>query len=55
VKKIGIDEAVNRAFRSVSGLENKAEEPLECQVMKLTEVIQQLQQRVVDLELQNIL
>jgi hypothetical protein len=53
-KKIGIEEAVNRAFRSVTGLEQKAEEPIECQVMKLDEVIQQLQQRVVELELQAI-
>jgi hypothetical protein len=54
VKQIGIEEAVNRAFLSVTGLEKKAEEPLEKQVMKLAEVIQQLQQRVVDLELQTI-
>jgi hypothetical protein len=54
MKQIGIEEAVNRAFLSVTGLEQKAEEPLECQVMKLAEVIQQLQQRVVDLELQTI-
>jgi hypothetical protein len=53
-KQIGIEEAVNRAFRSVTGLEQKAEEPIECQVMKLAEVIQQLQQRVVELELQAI-
>jgi hypothetical protein len=53
-KQIGIEEAVNRAFRSVTGLEQKAEEPLDRQVMKLAEVIQQLQQRVVDLELQII-
>jgi uncharacterized protein YaaN involved in tellurite resistance len=32
-------------------LEQKAEEPLDYQVMKLAEVIQQLQQRVMDLEL----
>jgi vacuolar-type H+-ATPase subunit D/Vma8 len=54
VKKIGIEEAVNGAFRSVIGLEKKAEEPIERQVMKLAEVIQQLQQRVVELELQTI-
>jgi hypothetical protein len=53
-KQIGIEEAVNRAFLSVTGLEHKAEEPIECQVMKLVEVIQQLQQRVVELELQAI-
>jgi hypothetical protein len=55
VKQIGIEELVNRAFRSVSGLEQKAKEPIERQVMKLAEVIQQLQQRVVELELQAIL
>jgi hypothetical protein len=38
----------------VTGLEQKAEEPIERQVMKLAEVIQQLQQRVVELELQTI-
>jgi hypothetical protein len=53
-KQIGIEEAVNRAFHSVTSLEQKAEEPLDRQVMKLAEVIQQLQQRVIDLELQII-
>jgi hypothetical protein len=28
-KQIGIEEAVNRAFHSVTGLEQKAEEPLD--------------------------
>jgi hypothetical protein len=36
------------------GLEHKAEEPIERQVMNLSEVIQQMQQRVVELELQSI-
>jgi hypothetical protein len=53
-KQIGIEEAVNRAFRSVTGLEQKEEDPIERQVMMLVEVIQQLQQRVMDLELQTI-
>jgi hypothetical protein len=53
-KKIGMEEEVNRAFFSVTGLEQKREEPFERQVMKLAEVIQQLQQRVVELELQTI-
>jgi D-alanyl-D-alanine dipeptidase len=35
-----IEEAVNRAFLSVTILEKKAEEPIEHQVMKLDEVIQ---------------
>jgi hypothetical protein len=39
---------------SITGLEKKREEPFECQVMKLVKVIQQLQQRVVELELQTI-
>jgi hypothetical protein len=38
----------------MTGLEKKVEEPIECQVMKLDEVIHQLQQRVMELELQNI-
>jgi hypothetical protein len=54
-KQIGIEEVVNIAFRSVIGLEQKAKEPSDRQVMKLVEVIQQLQQRVVELELQAIL
>jgi len=54
MKQIGIEEAVNRSFHSVTGLEQKEKEPIECQVMKLAEVIQQLQQRVVDLELHTI-
>jgi len=48
---IEIEQAVNKAFLSVTDLEHKAEEPLERQVMKLDEVIKQLQQRVVELEL----
>jgi hypothetical protein len=54
VMQIEIKEVVNRAFLSVTGLEQKAEEPIEHQVMKLVEVIQQLQQRVVKLEIQAI-
>ena len=38
----------------MNGLEKKDEEPIEHQVTKLAEVIQQLQQRVVELELQTI-
>jgi hypothetical protein len=34
-----MEEAVNRAFRSITSLEQKREEPFECQVMKLDEVI----------------
>ena len=54
VKKVRIEEAINRAFRSVTGLEQNVKEPLYRQVIKLVEVIQQIQQRVVDLELQII-
>ena len=53
-KKILIEEEVKRSFRSMTSLKHKAKEPIECQVMKLVEVIQQLQQRVVELELQAI-
>jgi hypothetical protein len=53
-KQIEIEEAVNRAFLSVTNLEKKVEEPIEHQVMKLAEFIQQLQQRVMELELQTI-
>jgi hypothetical protein len=51
VKQIGIEEEVNKAFLSMIGLEQKTEEPIERQVMKLSEVIQQLQQRVMELNL----
>jgi hypothetical protein len=51
MKQIRIEEVVNREFFSVTVLEKMAEEPLDHQVMKLVEVIQQLQQRVMDLEL----
>jgi hypothetical protein len=35
-----MEEVVNRAFHSITGLEQKREEPFERQVMKLVEVIQ---------------
>jgi hypothetical protein len=50
-KQIGIEEEVNRAFLSMTGFEQKAKDPIEHQVMMLAEVVEQLQQRVVDLEL----
>ena len=53
-KQRGIEEAFNRSFLSLIGLEQKAEEPIEHQVMKLAEVIQKIQQRVMELELQTI-
>jgi hypothetical protein len=49
-----MEDIVNRAFLSITGLEKKREEPFECQLMKLVEVIQQLQQRVMELKLQTI-
>jgi hypothetical protein len=36
------------------GLEKKEEDPVEHQVAKLVEAIQQLQQRITDLELQSV-
>jgi hypothetical protein len=35
----------------MTGLEKKAKEPIEHQVMKLDEVIQEIQQRVMELEI----
>jgi hypothetical protein len=48
---IGFKEAVTRALRSVTGLEQMEEEQVEIQVRKLVESIQQLQQRIAELEL----
>jgi VIT1/CCC1 family predicted Fe2+/Mn2+ transporter len=53
-KQVGIEEIVNISFHFMTGLEKKIEEPIEHQVMKLAEVIQQLQKRVVELELHTI-
>jgi uncharacterized protein YaaN involved in tellurite resistance len=36
----------------MTGLEKKEEDPVEHQVARLVEAIQQLQQRIIDLELQ---
>jgi chromosome segregation ATPase len=54
VEQIGVKEAVSRALRSVTGLEKKEEDPVEHQVAQLAEAIQQLQQRIADLELQTV-
>jgi hypothetical protein len=54
VEQVGVKEAVSRALRSVMGLEKKEEDPVEHQVAKLVEAIQQLQQRIADLELQTV-
>jgi hypothetical protein len=48
---MGVKEAVTRALRSVSGLAQMEEETTESQVEKFVESIQQLQERVVELEL----
>jgi chromosome segregation ATPase len=54
MEQVGVKEAVNRALRSVMGLEKKEEDPVEHQVAQLAEAIQQLQQRIADLELQTV-
>jgi hypothetical protein len=53
-EKIGVREAVTRALHSVSGLAHMEEETVESQVGKLAKAIQQLQARVVELELQAV-
>jgi hypothetical protein len=52
VKQVGVKESVRRALRSLTSLEKMEEDIVENQVAKLDEAIQQLQQRVVELELQ---
>jgi DNA primase len=54
MEQVGVKEAVSRALRSVTGLEKKEEDPVEHQVAQLVEAIQQLQQRIADLELQTV-
>jgi hypothetical protein len=46
VEQVGVKEVVNRALHSVTGLEKKEEDPVEHQVVKIVESIQQLQQRI---------
>jgi chromosome segregation ATPase len=53
-EQLEVKEAVNRALRSVTGLEPKAEDRVEHQVEQLVEAIQQLQQRIADLELRTV-
>jgi hypothetical protein len=50
-EKLEVKEAVSRALHSVTVLEIKAEDRVTQQVEHLTEVIQQLQQCIADLEL----
>jgi uncharacterized protein YaaN involved in tellurite resistance len=54
MEQVGFKEAVNKALRSVTGLEKMKEDPMENQVANLVEAIQHLQQRVVELELQTV-
>jgi prefoldin subunit 5 len=54
VKQIGIKEAVNKTLLSVTSLEKKEEDPMEHQVTKLSEAIQELHQRITNLELQTV-
>jgi hypothetical protein len=51
---VGVKEAVNRALRSMTGLEKKEEDPVEHQVEQLAESIQQLQHIIVDVELRTV-
>jgi hypothetical protein len=51
-EKTAVKEVVSKALRSVSGLAQEEHEAVEVQVMKLVEAIQQLQERVTELEIQ---
>jgi hypothetical protein len=42
---------VHITLRSVTGLEKKGEEAVEHQVVQLVEAIQEIQQRIIDMEL----
>jgi hypothetical protein len=42
-EQVGVKEEVCRALLSMTGLEKMEEDPMESQVVKLTEAIQQLQ------------
>jgi predicted nucleic acid-binding Zn-ribbon protein len=53
-KQVGVKQAVNGALCSVTGLEKKVKDQVENQVVQLVEAIQQLQQRIADLELQTV-
>jgi hypothetical protein len=52
VEQIRVKEVVKKEFLFVIGFEQMEEDPIVNQVMKLAEAIQQLQQRVTELELQ---
>jgi hypothetical protein len=53
-EKLEVKEAVNKALRSVTVLEIKAEDQITQQVDQLAEAIQQLQQHIADLELRTV-
>jgi FtsZ-binding cell division protein ZapB len=47
--------AVRKAFRSVPGLVQEVQEPIEAQVVKLVDTIQKFQARIVELEARTVL
>jgi hypothetical protein len=53
-EKLKVKEAVNRELRSMTGLEPQTEDRVTQQVEQLIEAIQQLQQRIIDLELRTV-
>jgi hypothetical protein len=53
-EQLEVKEAVNKALRCMTGLEPKVEDRVEHQVEHLAEAIQQLQQRIADLELRTV-
>jgi len=55
MEQVGVKEAVHKALISVMGLEKMKEDPVRNQVVKLAEVIQQFQERIIELELQIVL
>jgi hypothetical protein len=53
-EQLKVKEEINRALHYVTSLELHAEDQVMHQVEKLTKVIQQLQQRITNLELCNV-
>jgi hypothetical protein len=54
MEQVRVKEAVARELLSVTSLEKMEEDLVESQVVKLEEAIQQLQQRIVELELKTV-
>jgi len=54
VEQVGVKEVVSREIPSVTSLEKKEEHPVEHQLAQPVEAIQQLQQRIADLDLQTV-